>query len=185
VTWYDAAHRDPLASAGPPPSPTSGSQAGSAGSVGSVAVPRRDVVQALGGLGLAGVVVTFASGCASAQPQSAPSVAAQALAALSPAALTSIKGAITADEVGVGKAIILGSAGVILSRPTPTTYRVFSTVCTHQGATITTVTADGKLQCPLHGSTFDPVSGAALIGPAGKPLAGRDVTVQGDTVSLS
>lgn len=177
MTMNDAVAREPVPPHAVPPDAVPPDAAS--------AVPRRRVVQALGSLGLAGIVVTFVSGCSSVVPQSASAVAASAIANPSPQALDTIRAAITAGEVGVGQAKLLAAAGVILSRPTATTYRVFSTVCTHQGATITHLTADGKIECPLHGSTFNPITGAALIGPAGKPLAGREAALRGDTVALS
>ena len=44
-------------------------------------------------------------------------------------------------------------------------------VCTHQGAII-----NGAGVCPLHGSKFNPATGAVLNGPATEPLAAVAVT---------
>ncbi len=46
-----------------------------------------------------------------------------------------------------------------------------SAVCTHQGGII-----DGAGVCPLHGSKFNPATGAVLTGPATEPLAAVAVT---------
>lgn len=50
-------------------------------------------------------------------------------------------------------------------------------VCTHQGAII-----DGTGTCPLHGSQFDPSTGAVLAGPANQPLAAVAVKESGGKV---
>ena len=52
-----------------------------------------------------------------------------------------------------------------------------SAVCTHQGAII-----DGTGTCPLHGSQFNPSTGAVLAGPANQPLAAVPVTESGGKV---
>lgn len=53
-------------------------------------------------------------------------------------------------------------------------------VCTHQGAII-----DGTGTCPLHGSKFNPATGAVLVGPAADPLAAVAVKVSGGKVYLA
>lgn len=50
-------------------------------------------------------------------------------------------------------------------------------VCTHMGAII-----DGSGICPLHGSKFDPSTGAVINGPATEPLAAVPVTESGGQV---
>lgn len=50
-------------------------------------------------------------------------------------------------------------------------------VCTHQGAII-----DGAGTCPLHGSKFDPATGAVINGPATEPLAVVPVTESGGKI---
>ena len=50
-------------------------------------------------------------------------------------------------------------------------------VCTHQGGII-----NGAGVCPLHGSKFNPATGAVLNGPATAPLAAVAVTESGGKV---
>jgi nitrite reductase/ring-hydroxylating ferredoxin subunit len=50
-------------------------------------------------------------------------------------------------------------------------------VCTHMGAII-----DGTGVCPLHGSQFNPSTGAVIVGPATEPLAAVPVTESGGKV---
>jgi Rieske Fe-S protein len=50
-----------------------------------------------------------------------------------------------------------------------TTFRAFSSICTHEGCTVGSF--DGsRITCPCHGSQFD-ASGAAVVGPATRALA--------------
>ena len=61
-----------------------------------------------------------------------------------------------------GPVILATAAGKVVAH---------TAVCTHQGATI-----DGSGTCPLHGSKFNPATGAVLNGPATEPLAAVTVT---------
>lgn len=55
--------------------------------------------------------------------------------------------------------------------------------CTHQGCT--TAPRGGIIQCPCHGSQFQPGTGAVLQGPAAAPLAKVNVTVTNGQVTLA
>lgn len=55
--------------------------------------------------------------------------------------------------------------------------------CTHQGCTV--AAKAGVLECPCHGSKFQPGTGAVLTGPADRPLAAVNVTVTGNDVTLA
>jgi len=57
----------------------------------------------------------------------------------------------TAD-VPVGSGVVLDD--VIVAQPTEGEFVAFTTVCTHQGAKVATVSADGVMTCSLHGSQF-------------------------------
>lgn len=58
----------------------------------------------------------------------------------------------------------------------------FSAICTHLGCTVlTTLTNEGDIPCPCHGSVFDPANGAAVIaGPAPRPLPSLPIKIQDD-----
>lgn len=71
-------------------------------------------------------------------------------------------------------------AEVIVTRVSETEVKAFSAICTHQGCTVLADTA--PLMCPCHGSTFDPVTGQNLAGPAPEPLKEVAVEVVGDEV---
>ena len=71
----------------------------------------------------------------------------------------------------------------IITQPQAGTVRAFDATCTHQGCTVR-ATEEG-LACPCHGSVFDPATGAAVHGPATRPLAAIGVAVRGTDVVLS
>ena len=91
----------------------------------------------------------------------------------------------TAD-VPVGSGVVLED--VIVAQPTEGEFVAFTTVCTHQGAKVADVSADGVMTCSLHGSQFSIDGGENLRGPNGDPagtvadLPTVAVTVEGDQV---
>lgn len=90
----------------------------------------------------------------------------------------------TKADIPVGGGKIFASAGVIITQPTAGTFKAFSDVCTHQGATIDQV-AKGIMQCPLHHSEFSIKDGSVVQGPATQPLPEKTVTVTGDNLSVA
>ena len=82
-------------------------------------------------------------------------------------------------DVPVGGAISAqDSSGkpVIVSRPTADQVVAFSAICTHRGCTV--APQGDVLQCPCHGSTYDPATGDNTGGPAPSPLAKVAVEVK-------
>ncbi len=73
-------------------------------------------------------------------------------------------GASTVVEVALSRG---GSTGVIVSR-NQDGLSAFRVNCTHQGFPVTRI--DKVLECELHGSQFDPATGAVVTGPASRPL---------------
>ena len=61
-----------------------------------------------------------------------------------------------------------GRAEVIVINLGAEGFRAFTSVCTHQGCTVSDFT-NGRIRCPCHGSEFDK-SGSAVVGPASSPL---------------
>jgi Rieske Fe-S protein len=56
----------------------------------------------------------------------------------------------------------------------------YSTICTHQGCTVTYNKSKKSLICPCHGAQFDPLKGAKpTTGPAETPLAAIKVAIKG------
>jgi Rieske Fe-S protein len=85
----------------------------------------------------------------------------------------------TAD-VPVGSGVIVDK--VVVTQPTAGVFKGFSSTCTHKGCTVDKI-ADGTIDCPCHGSQFN-LDGSVAHGPADKPLATENITVQGDSIVL-
>lgn len=85
----------------------------------------------------------------------------------------------TTSEVPVGGGVILG--GVVVTQPSEGEFRAFSSTCTHQACTVSSVT-DGRIGCGCHGSAFSVVDGSVENGPATTPLPEIPVDVQGDRI---
>jgi Rieske Fe-S protein len=75
------------------------------------------------------------------------------------------------------------NGGTVLLTRSGNTVTGLSAKCTHQGCTV--APQGGILQCPCHGSQFQPGSGAVISGPASEPLPKVNVTVTGDQVTLA
>jgi len=88
---------------------------------------------------------------------------------------------VAVDRVPVGGGVVLGKDKVVVTRPTADDVRAFSAVCTHQGCTVDAV-ADGSIDCPCHGSSFDAATGAVRHGPAVRGLPEVAVTVRSGKV---
>jgi Rieske Fe-S protein len=89
------------------------------------------------------------------------------------------------SDVPVGGAyeVSLDGRRVLVTQPTAGTVAAFDATCTHQGCTVRAT--DQGLVCPCHGSAFDLADGAAVHGPATRPLAAVGVTVHGADVVLT
>jgi Rieske Fe-S protein len=84
-------------------------------------------------------------------------------------------------DVPAGGGVVIGSARVVVTRDSGGTVHAFSSLCTHQGCTVTSV-KDGTIRCPCHGSRFDAATGAVVAGPAPAPLPPIAVDVTGGVV---
>jgi Rieske Fe-S protein len=88
---------------------------------------------------------------------------------------------VAVDQVPVGGGVVLGKEKVVVTRPAADVVRAFSAVCTHQGCTVDAV-ADGTIDCPCHGSSFDAATGAVRHGPAARALPAVAVVVRSGKV---
>jgi Rieske Fe-S protein len=121
---------------------------------------------------------TIAVAACSAGNGSSASTGGQSVSAPAGATLT----ALSSVPVGGSTAVTLpGNAGpAIVSRPTASTVKCFTAICTHAGCT---VQPNGKqLDCPCHGSVYNAFTGAVLQGPAPTALAAIPVQVVGGNV---
>jgi len=162
---------------------------------------RRGMLAGVGLVGLAGAITACSSGGSSmsaavADPatssgmgaSTATSAAASAPASASSAASGGMGGtaagalaATSAIPVGGGK--IFAAQTTVVTQPTAGEFKVFSAVCTHMGCIVNQI-ADGRIDCPCHGSEYSITDGAVLAGPAPKPLPAKPFKVTGDSIFL-
>jgi Rieske Fe-S protein len=90
--------------------------------------------------------------------------------------------AATAD-IEVGGGTIFPDEKVVVTQPEEGDFRAFSATCTHQGCLVSSI-SDGTINCACHGSQFSIADGSVQGGPAGGPLPGVDITVEGDQITL-
>ncbi|MGW0502364.1 Rieske 2Fe-2S domain-containing protein [Micromonospora sp. NPDC003241] len=148
---------------------------------------RRAVLAGTGAVGVAAL-----TGCATyGQPTSAPppppppagNPSADPSASGAPDAGGGPPALATLADIPVGGGQIYGDAGVVITQPTPGTIKAYSSTCTHQGCTVTSVT-NGTIVCACHNSVFDIADGSVRSGPAGSPLPAANVSVDGDAIRL-
>ena len=87
----------------------------------------------------------------------------------------------TIDEVPVGGGLILGEEGIVITQPTEGEFKGFTSVCTHQGNTVTSV-EDGQILCSFHGSSYSAETGEVEGGPAPSALGEIAIKVDGDQI---
>ncbi|MCO1658707.1 Rieske (2Fe-2S) protein [Pseudonocardia humida] len=136
---------------------------------------------------LAGACVTCAAavaGCATYGPPTAPAPAPAPSAA--PGAAAPPAGGAPAlaqvADVPVGGGLIVGDT--VITQPTAGEFKAFSTVCTHQGCAVSEI-ADGTINCLCHGSKFSVEDGEPTDGPANTALPAKEITVEGESITLA
>jgi Rieske Fe-S protein len=161
---------------------------------------RRGVLAGVGLVGLAGAITACSSGGSSssaavADPPASSgtgAAAATSAAASTPASASSpsaasggsAAGALTATSaIPVGGGTIFAAQTTVVTQPTAGEFKVFSAVCTHMGCIVNQI-ADGRIDCPCHGSEYSITDGAVLAGPAPKPLPAKPFKVTGDSIFL-
>jgi Rieske Fe-S protein len=87
----------------------------------------------------------------------------------------------SAIPVGGGK--IFPTQLVVVTQPSAGQFKAFSAVCTHMGCTVNQI-ANGRIDCPCHGSEYSITDGTVLAGPAPKPLPAKQIKVTGDSIFL-
>lgn len=89
------------------------------------------------------------------------------------------------SEVQPGGAVEFQNEGeaAVLVRLENGDFRAYSAVCTHQGCEVAYNEEEGTLDCPCHGSVFDPAQeGEPQGGPAQRPLPEISVELQNGEV---
>jgi Rieske Fe-S protein len=97
-----------------------------------------------------------------------------------PAATDGIK----VSDVAVGGGVILKEQNLVVTQPQAGEFQAFSATCTHQNCVVANI-SDGKINCTCHGSQFNVADGSVARGPATRPLTKKNVTVNGDTLTVS
>lgn len=87
-------------------------------------------------------------------------------------------------DIPEGGGKVFADAGVVVTQPTAGQFRAFDITCTHQGCPVDEV-AGGTINCPCHGSKFKISDGSVAAGPAGRPLARKNIKVVGDSIVLA
>ena len=161
---------------------------------------RRGVLAGVGLVGLAGAITACgasgsSSSAAAADPAtsagggatsatSAAAAPAASAAASSPGSSGSASGALTGtSDIPVGGGKIFDTQLVVVTQPTAGEFTAFSAVCTHMGCTVNQI-ANGRIDCPCHGSEYSITDGAVLAGPAPRPLPAKTIKVTGDSIFL-
>ncbi len=85
-------------------------------------------------------------------------------------------------EVPVGGGTIVGQ--FVVTQPVAGTFEAFSYLCTHQNLPVQQVSTTA-IVCGRHGSTFSLSDGSVISGPATQPLTKANVTVSGQTLTIS
>jgi Rieske Fe-S protein len=86
-------------------------------------------------------------------------------------------------DIAVGGGTIFAAGQAVVTQPTAGQFKAFSSICTHAGCPVGSVT--DTINCPCHGSRFSITDGSVVNGPASRPLPARTVKVEGDTVSVA
>ncbi|MFE1251129.1 Rieske (2Fe-2S) protein [Streptomyces sp. NPDC058735] len=89
----------------------------------------------------------------------------------------------TAD-IPEGSGKIFKDEKVVVSQPVAGDFKAFSTICTHQNCPMVDL-KDDIISCTCHGSRFSVLDGSVKKGPAVKPLEAKQVTVNGDSITLA
>lgn len=156
---------------------------------------RRGMLAGVGLVGLAGAITACSSGGSSSSAavvdpatSSGAGASTAASAAASPSSSASsggsAAGALTATSaIPVGGGMIFASQTTVVTQPTAGEFKVFSAVCTHMGCIVNQI-ANGRIDCPCHGSEYSITDGAVLAGPAPKPLPAKPFKVTGDSIFL-
>ena len=141
--------------------------------------------RALLGLGTAGAAA-LVSGCAVYGSEPAPPASEPTRPASDAGSEESGGGTVArAADVPPGGGLIVGD--LVITQPASGEFRGFTTTCTHQGCTVTSV-SDGTINCPCHGSRFSIQDGSVVQPAAGltpqqqSPLPAVDIRVDGDTI---
>ncbi|WP_089157127.1 Rieske (2Fe-2S) protein [Micromonospora sp. NBS 11-29] len=87
-------------------------------------------------------------------------------------------------DIPVGGGAIFASQGVVITQPEAGQFKAFDPICTHQRCPVSNVDG-GTINCTCHNSRFSITDGSVKDGPATKPLAAKQIKVDGDQITLA
>ncbi|MEH0842308.1 Rieske (2Fe-2S) protein [Micromonospora sp. CPCC 205711] len=90
----------------------------------------------------------------------------------------------TTGDIPVGGGKVYAAQGVVITQPNPGEFKAFDPICTHQNCPVSNVDG-GTINCTCHGSKFGIADGAVKQGPATRPLAAKEIKIQGDRISFA
>lgn len=123
---------------------------------------------------LAAVLGVTVAGCAKyGEPKNTPAASAPANVVLG-----------KTEDIPVGGGKIFAPNEVVVTQPTKGTFKAFSSICTHLGCPVASV-SNGTINCDCHGSKYAIADGSVVNGPAPKPLPPKQITVSGDSITLT
>ncbi|RAG81612.1 hypothetical protein DN069_31930 [Streptacidiphilus pinicola] len=146
---------------------------------------RRTVLAGAGVAGAAALLAACSSGGASAPsaaPSSAPSANAGGGGGTPGGGTGTVLGPTSDIPVGGGK--VYATQQVVVTQPSPGSFKCFTAVCTHAGCTVGSVSG-GTINCPCHGSQYHITDGTVANGPAPRPLAEEKIDVSGGQITLT
>lgn len=127
---------------------------------------RRTIIKSAGTVAVVGSSVAFTSACESEEKTESDTDA-----------------SVAASEVPVGSGTVVDETYVV-TQPKEGEFFAFSSVCTHQGCQVRTVTEE-EIVCPCHSSKFSTTTGEVLDGPATDPLPEYSVAESGGELTIS
>ncbi len=147
---------------------------------------RRTVVAAVGAVGFSLALNACGSEDQNSSGSSGAAGAAEAPETTEAAEAAEAAGTVVAktSDIPEGGGKILKEHKVVVTQPAAGTFKAFSFECTHQGCPVTGI-ADGAITCPCHNSRFSIEDGSVQKGPATQPLPAREVSVSGDSITLT
>lgn len=93
---------------------------------------------------------------------------------------------VKSTEIPVGGGKIFSEQQVVVTQPTSGQFKAFSSVCTHQGCQVGSI-SNGIILCPCHGSEYSITDGSVkrAVVPGQAALPAKQVTVTNGEISVS